>query len=56
MTVVRIVQLVDGEEIISFESVERSSEACADDPRRGALERREASDRALALRSARVLS
>ncbi len=41
MTVIRIVQLVDGEELISYESGERPRTALAlDDPRRGALERR----------------
>ena len=41
MTVTRIVQLVDGEELISYESGERQRTSFPlDDPRRGALERR----------------
>lgn len=41
MTVTRIVKLVDGEELISYESGERSRTSLwLDDPRRGALERR----------------
>lgn len=41
MTVTRIVKLVDGEELISYESVERPRTSLSlDDPRRGALERR----------------
>jgi hypothetical protein len=41
MTVTRIVQLVDGEELISYESAERPrTSVSVDDPRLGALERR----------------
>ena len=41
MNVTRIVQLVDGEELISYESAERPRTWLSlDDPRRGALERR----------------
>ena len=41
MTVTRIVQLVDGEELISYESGERQRTSFSlDDPRGGALERR----------------
>lgn len=41
MIVTRIVQLVDGEELISYESGERPKTSLAlDDPRHGALERR----------------
>lgn len=40
MTVTRIVQLTDGEELVSFEPVEALTASVLDDPRRGALERR----------------
>lgn len=43
MTVIRIVQLADGEELVSSEDVEPSSPL--DDPRRDALERRSAATR-----------
>ncbi len=41
MIITRIVQLADGEELISYESRERQrTSALLDDPRRGLLERR----------------
>lgn len=43
MTTTRIIQLADGEEMISFET-ERVRPIVMDDPRRGALERRVAAD------------
>ena len=44
MTVTRIVQLADGEELISYESGERQrTSTWLDDPRRGAIERRQRS-------------
>ena len=43
MTVTRIVQLADGEELISYESGERQRTSWLDDPRRGAIERRQRS-------------
>lgn len=45
MTVSRIVKLVDGEELISFES-ERVRPSIIDDPHRGAIERRGAANAA----------
>jgi len=47
MTIVRIVKVADGEELISFEN-ERGRSAVSDDPRRAMLERRsEASTRSV---------
>jgi hypothetical protein len=44
MTVTRIVQLADGEELISYESGERQrTSTWLEDPRRGAIERRQRS-------------
>ncbi len=43
MTVTRIVKLVDGEELISFEN-ETVPPSVMDDPRMGALERRSAAE------------
>lgn len=54
MTVTRIVKLADGEEMISFESSERSrASSVVDDPRRGALERRGAAEAASLQRAER---
>lgn len=36
----RIVQLADGEELVSYESVEHTRSVLMDDPRVGAMERR----------------
>ena len=49
MTTTRIIQLADGEELISYES-ERARRIVMDDPRRDALERRANADSALAAR------
>ena len=43
MTVIRIVKLVDGEELISFEN-ETVPPSAMDDPRMGALERRSSAE------------
>jgi hypothetical protein len=45
MTVTHIMKLADGEELISYESVE-PRRSLLDDPRRGALERRGAAEAA----------
>lgn len=44
MTTTRILQLADGEELISYETSERARPIVMDDPRRGTLERRSAAD------------
>lgn len=44
MTVTHIEQLVDGEELVSFELVDVTRAVALDDPRRGALERRGAAE------------
>jgi hypothetical protein len=44
MTTTRIIQLADGEELISYETSERVRPIVVDDPRRGTLERRSAAN------------
>jgi hypothetical protein len=53
MTTTRILQLADGEELISYETSERPRPTVMDDPRRGALERRDAADAAVPYRAER---
>ena len=45
MTVTRILQLADGEELISESSDRAAASSVIEDPRRGALDRRQAADR-----------
>ena len=51
MTTTRIIQLADGEELISYDTGERVRRIVMDDPRRGALERRAIAESATASRS-----
>ena len=51
MTTTRILQLADGEELISYDTTERVRRIVVDDPRRGTLERRADADSATTSRS-----
>ena len=46
MTTTRILQLVDGEELISYDTSDGVRRIVVDDPRRGTLERRAGADTA----------
>ncbi len=52
MTVIRIVKLVDGEELVSVDDTERPRPSVMDDPRRAALERRRSAKRSARTREA----
>ena len=51
MTTTRILQLVDGEELISYDTSEKVRRIVVDDPRRGTLERRASADTAATSRT-----